>query len=304
MTTMDGGGGWAAPADAQAQSWHRDDLLEDYRTPSRGAATLRALGHWVGALASLALVAGIVVWGWQTVTREAHGVPIVRALAGEARIAPEAPGGQVMADQGLALGGVQEGRGTAAAPDSVTLAPSGTDLAMEDRLIPFSGAVPAEEPALEPAAVEPEDAAAEMAEAAPASARPDPADIVAASLPGVAASPRPSGRPAIVVALAAAIGGTLPPAAAAPVPLPGEAPGAITVRLGDFATEDAARDAWADLAQDARLAARTPAIGAVSEGGRDFWRLQAAGFAAPRDAERLCRELEGEGISCVPAGLG
>ncbi len=304
MTTLDGGGGWASQADAQAQGWHRDDLMEDYRTPRRGTATLRALGHWVGALASLALVAGIVLWGWQTVTREAHGVPIVRALAGEARIAPEAPGGHVVADQGLTLGSVQEGRGTAAAPESVTLTPSGTDLAMEDRLIPFSGAAPVAEaePALAPALVDLVEAAPEAPPAAPAEL--DASDIVAATLPGVAASPRPSGRPAIMVALAAAIGGTLPPAAATPAPPPAEAPGAVTVQLGDFATEAAARAAWADLTADGRMAARTPAIGAVSEGGRDFWRLRAAGFAAPRDAVRLCLELEGEGIACVPPGLG
>lgn len=201
MTAIDGGQGWA-PA------------RPDGGMGGVGEA-LRAAGHWLGAAASVGLVVGIGYWGWQTVTREAHGVPIVRALAGEMRVAPEASGGAVVSDQGLSVGAVQEGRGTARAPEAVTLAPTGTDIAVEDRVVPALPG-PAEEPGIEVA-----DADAALTETieVPVIVSGDP---VSASLPGVSASPRPSGRPPIIAALGLALRGTVasPASASAAEALP------------------------------------------------------------------------------------
>lgn len=272
MTAMDGGPGWAAGGGT-------------WEAPDEGGAplgeALRAAGHWLGAAGSVALVAGIGFWGWQTVTREAHGVPIVRALAGEMRVAPDEAGGTVMPDQGLSLGAVQEGRGTAAAPEAVTLAPSGTDIAVEDRLVPLELA-PAPEIAAQPDA--PDD---------PASATSAEIRVVDAALPGVVASPRPSGRPAILAALGLALRA------------PSQAPSAV-VMLGEFETAGAAREAWLELSEgsSAPLGERAAVIESVTDGGREVWRLRATNFDAPSEAARLCDVLRGEGIDCTSATRG
>ena len=205
MTAIDGGRGWS-PAGP------------DGGVGGLGEA-VRAAGHWLGAAASVGLVVGIGYWGWQTVTREAHGVPIVRALAGEMRVAPEASGGAVVSDQGLSVGAVQEGRGTARAPEAVTLAPTGTDIAVEDRIAPASRVADADGPALDGPALDGsaldgpamggsgadvETTSSETFEV-PVIVSGDP---VSASLPGVSASPRPSGRPPIIAALGLALRGT------------------------------------------------------------------------------------------------
>ena len=203
MTAIDGGGGWMAPDEG-----------------ARGGVgeALRAAGHWLGAAASVATVVGIGFWGWETVTREAHGVPIVRALAGEMRVAPAAAGGAVAADQGLSLGAVQEGRGTGIAPDAVTLAPTGADIAVEDRFVPVpvrpapaiggtddaEGGDPAGEAVAGLALGGMEDGVEVETFEVPVVLVGDP---VSESLPGVSASPRPSGRPAIIAALGIALRG-------------------------------------------------------------------------------------------------
>ena len=218
MTAIDGGQGWTPAGPGGGLS-------------GLGGA-MRAAGHWLGAAASVGLVAGIGYWGWQTVTREAHGVPIVRALAGEMRVAPAASGGAVVSDQGLSVGAVQEGRGTAGAPDAVTLAPTGTDIPVEDRIAPLAPApeiAAAPDPATDDAGMD--GAGAELAGAdgmssetfeVPVVVSGDP---VSASLPGVSASPRPSGRPPIIAALGLALRGTVasPASASAAEALPAPA---------------------------------------------------------------------------------
>ena len=56
-----------------------------------------------GALLSVALLAGMGVWGYQLIVRDAHGVPVVRAMGGPMREAPESPGGELALHTGLAV---------------------------------------------------------------------------------------------------------------------------------------------------------------------------------------------------------
>ncbi|GGD29586.1 SPOR domain-containing protein [Sinisalibacter lacisalsi] len=96
-----------------------------------GSAFGRAL-HGVGALLSLALIAGLAVWGYQLAMRDVTGVPVVRALEGPMRIQPEEPGGVAAAHQGLAVNTVAA-EGQAEGPaDQVALAPGPLALAEED----------------------------------------------------------------------------------------------------------------------------------------------------------------------------
>ena len=85
-----------------------------------------------GALASLALVVGVGVWGYKLMVRDVSGVPVVRALEGPMRVLPEDPGGQPADHQGLAVNAVAA-EGTAAAPaERLALAPRPVQLTDED----------------------------------------------------------------------------------------------------------------------------------------------------------------------------
>ncbi|MEO0664375.1 MAG: SPOR domain-containing protein, partial [Pseudomonadota bacterium] len=88
--------------------------------------------HILGGVVSLALIAGICVWGYQLLARDVSGVPVVQALDGPMRTAPEDPGGHPAAHQGLAVNEVAA-VGVASAPrDRLVLAPPAIDLATDD----------------------------------------------------------------------------------------------------------------------------------------------------------------------------
>ena len=110
-----------------------------------------ALLHGAGALASLALVVGIGVWGYGQVKRDVSGVPVVRALEGPMRVAPDQPGGQISDHVGLSVNAVKAGGTAAPVPETLVLAPEEGALAPEDRpapeLAPDAGAAPAPGPA-------------------------------------------------------------------------------------------------------------------------------------------------------------
>ncbi|MGH1329296.1 MAG: SPOR domain-containing protein [Paracoccaceae bacterium] len=107
---------------------------------SVGATLLAELGrklgrmtHFAGAAMSIALIAGLGVWGYKLMVRDVSGVPVVRALSGPMRMAPEDPGGRQASHQGLAVNAIAA-EGEAEAPaDRLVLAPRPVELADEDR---------------------------------------------------------------------------------------------------------------------------------------------------------------------------
>ena len=102
--------------------------------PSDGFGLVNIM-NWLGALISVALIAGLAWWGYQLMVRDVSGVPVVRALEGPMRIAPEDPGGQSADHQGLAVNNIAA-EGTAADPaDRLTLAPKPTALQEEDQTV-------------------------------------------------------------------------------------------------------------------------------------------------------------------------
>lgn len=91
-----------------------------------------SLVHYAGALVSLALVAGVSLWGYQLIVRDVSGIPVVRAAEGAMRVAPQDAGGEVAEHAGLSVNAVS-GDGAAAGPsDSLLLAPQSSALAEED----------------------------------------------------------------------------------------------------------------------------------------------------------------------------
>jgi len=209
--------------------------------PAGGGSSLGRLLHGTGALLSIALIAGLAVWGYKLALRDVTGVPVVRALEGPMRLQPDNPGGVAAAHQGLAVNAVAaEGQAEGPVPQ-VALAPPPVGLADEDgparagaevsaMSSAEAGDAVAPEPELAPeaaslAAESPDDeemtAALALADAAAAGAAPlsgeetdlalDPqaearlaAATIPADVPGVASSPRPAPRPDDVVARAAA----------------------------------------------------------------------------------------------------
>ena len=106
--------------------------------PARGDGTsgnLATAANWLGAAMSLALVIGVAVWGYRLVMRDVSGVPVVRAIEGPMRVAPDNPGGQIARHEGLAVNSVA-GTGTSAPPpDQIVLAPRPLDITEEDMIV-------------------------------------------------------------------------------------------------------------------------------------------------------------------------
>jgi hypothetical protein len=302
-----------------------------YDAPVR--STFSTVFSWIGAALSLALIAGLGYWAYQLVVRDVTGVPVVRALEGPMRIAPEDPGGSTAAYQGLAVNAIAA-EGTAEAPaDLVVLAPVEVSLTAEDRamsaLLPDAPAAPIAEVAARPLSAIDLAVAAALGEspdvmlasmpvdAAPVEAEPAVAialedepvapSVAATDAKGVVAvSPRPAPRPGRAVgtqvaSLDPAVG--LPPARSAIDVDPATIPeGARLVQLGAYPTEDIAREEW-DLVA-ARFADFMDGKGRVIEqaeaGGRIFYRLRVSGFADLADSRRFCAVLVAGEASCIP----
>jgi cell division protein FtsN len=94
-------------------------------------AKLGRLTHYVGAVASVGLMVGLLVWGWQLVSRDVSGVPVIRAVQGEARTTADEPGGQLTNHTGLAVNTVAGGD-TASPAQQVSIAPGATELSDDD----------------------------------------------------------------------------------------------------------------------------------------------------------------------------
>ena len=127
----------------------------------------------LGALISVSLVAGLAWWGYQLMVRDVTGVPVIRALEGPMRVAPDDPGGEAADYQGLAVNNIPA-EGEAAPPaDQVVLAPPPTSLRREDLPVRdlqiIASAQSGQEAGEKPASEAPEAAARATPQAAPES---------------------------------------------------------------------------------------------------------------------------------------
>lgn len=104
----------------------------DPSAPAAGGGRLPRLIHLAGAASSVLLVIGLGVWGYRLAVRDIHGVPVIRAIKGPMRIAPEDPGGTVAAHQGLAVNAIAEAGGVTPPSDTLTLAPRAVELTEGD----------------------------------------------------------------------------------------------------------------------------------------------------------------------------
>ncbi len=241
------------------------DYSHDYAHEQAQAAAdvsrVTQLINWAGAVVSIGLVVGMAIWAWQLLMRDVTDVPVIRAMEGPMRIAPENPGGAVAENQGLAVNRLAEGEEAAPVPDQLVLAPQPMDFddvpELEQAFESASAGNPApveevaEVPAViaevapeveEPVTAEDTEALIErlLAEAQPLegveeSALPNAAeepelvaraDTIPISVPGVRRSPRPATRPADIQARAEAAAAAAAVAAATPDAAEAAAPAA------------------------------------------------------------------------------
>lgn len=277
--------------------------------PAAGVPRVTNLVNFAGAALSLALILGVSFWGYKLIVRDVSGIPVVRAMEGDMRVLPDNPGGAVADHTGLAVNEVAA-IGEAGGPeDRLVLAPRTGDLAQEDLVAqPIAEAAATEDAAAETAPIAQDDATA-LAEqlanlAGSSTAQEDTAtpvaDLIPASVPGVASSPRPVIRPASLRIPA--------PATAAPVASNEVAvtttsfpAGTNLVQLGAFQSPALAAREWERLqARFGQLMANQERVIQVSNQSSATWyRLRASGFEDRAAARRLCAALQAEGAECI-----
>ena len=296
---------WIRPQAAQPPVQPRMAAPAPTTPPLRPAALL----HGLGAVMSLGLVVLAGAWTWSMMQRDVSGVPVVRALEGPMRVAPETPGGQQAAFQGLAVNELA-GAGASTEAEVIVLAPQPLGLG---QITPpaVGGAVPST-------------AAVPSVPAGPAlgfnnpnrlavdrSPRPrgrEGADVQVATGPLIAQPPAlsTSNDPRAADALAASIAQSVALDLSGPrgidVDPASIGPGTRLVQLGAYDNPDEARAAWEGLSRrfSPLLNDRGRVIEAAHSGGSVFYRLRAHGFSDERDARRFCAALVAEQIDCIP----
>lgn len=120
--------------DWQEEGWddhHYDAHAEPLAESPSLLGRLSRLTHYLGALVSVGLIVILAVWGFKLVVRDVSGVPVIRAIEGEARTAPDNPGGELTERTGLAVNTVAAGEEPVPV-DRVAIAPATTPLTEQD----------------------------------------------------------------------------------------------------------------------------------------------------------------------------
>ncbi|MFK7868006.1 MAG: SPOR domain-containing protein [Roseobacter sp.] len=305
----------------------------DFVVEDRPGGSVSIMVNLAGALTSLALIAGIGVWGYKLLVRDVSGIPIVRAAEGDMRVLPDDPGGKLAQHQGLAVNAIAA-EGRASGPvDQVKLATAPVTLEPGDALAPITQPAPlgsaetfiaqASDRADVPQAATPASLAASeidavvtelvadastLSDTAPtetaAAAEPN-SDVrvhrVALDAPGPRESLRPQLRPARG-ALVHQASFAPAPKSAAEIDASAIPSGTRLAQLGAFDTAEDARAEWTRLEQrfGAVLANKSRVIQEVDGSGRTFYRLRAMGFRGLDDARRFCSAFKAEGVDCIP----
>ena len=295
---------------------------------SSGTPGVGRLVNLIGALVSVALVAGGGIWSYRLMVRDVSGVPVIRALAGPYRTTPDDPGGLQASYQGLAVNNVAAQGNAADAAQSIALAPPPVSLSDEDRAVaalvagttqPITAPPPAtiagaQQPAIvAPVTTAPTTTAPVQLALIPASrggvvrsplprARPGGATLLAARQVPVATPAAPAGNDAQAEALLQELVTRLAPSQVMDIDPATLAPGTRLVQLGAYESDADARAAWDTLAVrfPAYLENRGRIVEAATAGGRTFFRLRAHGFTDEPEARRFCSIFLADNADCIP----
>ena len=276
---------------------------------SRKAGLARAV-NLAGAACTLALVAGVAVWGYRLAVRDAHGVPVIQAMEGPMRIAPEDPGGRIAPHAGLSVNRIAAEGTAGTVPDRVTLAPPPVELASEDS--PGIGtAAPAVETEADVMArtLALAEELARTAASEPAAPEAAPADAPDTALPvgAVQQSPRPMPRPARTAEAAqsevqGAVAVSAPAASTEEIDGTALPPGTRLAQIGAYDEAEQARADWDRIAlrHAALFEGKVRVVQEASSVGRVFYRLRVAGFASEDESRRFCAAIESGDLRCIP----
>jgi hypothetical protein len=297
-----------------------------------------SLGHWLGAAASIALIVGVGVWGYRVMARDVTGVPIVQAMGGPMRVAPEDPGGGLADHQGLAVNAVAGEGGAAASADRVVLAPVSARLAAEDvatgdlvaipnnPIMPLQASLRDKAEAMELSAGDDliqalaNDIAKDIAPLSPLAPLTDITDASAAaptapvvetprrvSAPkftsGLVRSLRPRVRPA---GLQTASLGAQPVVSTAQITKEIDpaslAAGTRLVQIGAYDSAETARKEWTrfETRFGDYMEGKDRVIQRANSGGKTFFRLRVHCFADVADSNRFCTAFKAQNVDCIP----
>lgn len=298
-------------------------------------ATSNTLVSVIGAVTTLALVIGAGVWGYKLAVRDASGVPVILAMEGPIRVAPEDAGGQVARHIGLSVNRIAAEGTAGEVPEEIILAEAPVDLdesdaagigraaplqiveedtkertlALAEQLAREAPPVLIEDPEVEALAeVEDLDPLASAIAAAVA-------DVVGAETPdGMRSSIRPQPRPRALMAAEAATAPANAPIAAAPVVASVAAvsasaeleaaalrPGMRLAQIGAYENVETARQEWDRVASryPTLFEGKSRVIQTATSVGRTFYRLRVAGFESEDDSRRFCSAISGTDLRCI-----
>lgn len=299
------GQGWRMPPAVERPQGIRYQETQAEAAPQGRGRRFVGFVRLTGAVASLALMVGVGVWGYRLLVRDVTGIPVVRAMEGPMRVAPENPGGEVADYTGLAVNAIAA-MGEAAPPEDVlTLAPAADGLAPEDLEVAAAAPAPGERAPLTPEEVlafADQIAAGAEPFGPPVAEDAAPAlEVISADTPGVAVALRPLARPGGVLARVEMVAED----AAVPAPEVRDAPlpaGTTLVQFGAYDSALLAAQEWERLRSRFGnfLNGHERVIQEAASGGREFYRLRAIGFADMGEARRLCTALIAEGVDCIP----
>lgn len=296
-------------------------VISDSGTYEESGLSFSDMTYIVGALVSVALILGAAWWGYRMIVRDVSGIPVVQAMEGPMRIAPENPGGVVADHTGLSVN-VIAAAGEAAAPaNQVLLAPETSEFEAEDlAVVPVE---PAPEVALsdtdtvfrqQTESVSQEQILAlanriasqsetEIARSPAEGQRAEDAEIAeeTAVTPvdgaRLSRSVRPRIRPAALgrsVEIPSALASTLSAGASVPS-------GTQLAQVGAFASGEIAAQEWDRFVRlyPDYMADKIRVIQKAQSNGKTIYRLRALGFADHDDARRFCAALKAQGTDCV-----
>lgn len=261
---------------------------------------------------SIGLFGGLFYWGYALSNLDPHNVPVIRKVAGPARVAPVDPGGDIADYQGLTVNEVQAVGTAGVTSDRVVLAPTTGDLSDEDlaasalieavvktdtsRVI--SEGIQTDEANLTFAAGVVENVG--FVEGAEADAGIDPEAILKDAIAKAMETPvpvdmlRPQMRPKSLVTKVAY--------AKAEQPLKNVEAGTKLIQLGAFDSVEIAKTEWKKLRNEHGdlLGSKQQLVQKASSGGRQFYRLRAVGFQNADASRALCSALIARGTACIP----
>jgi len=285
-----------------------DDRPLERRVHPRTVEEPVALGNgyfqWVGAAVSLALVIAMFYWVFELGRKDATEVPVIQAMAGEARELPLDSGGPEVDNQGLQVNEVLGNDATAPVEPETTLAPPPQRVVAEDVTPPPAETTPTP-PILVPVEPLPETAPQTLASSLPPSL-PGADPNMARPLRRLQTAALSENADILSEAIANAILEATTGAAPAPVNTPEAAPtpsfaGEKMIQLGAYDDEESANRDYDLLLEDNQdlMGRLVRFVERREAGGRVFYRLRARGFTNMEEAADMCSALLARSVQCI-----